>query len=155
SGLAGKVCPAGNIHVVEIDPAAHAAWQARAMTVAAAPDARLTACRVWIYAVKPQNMRAAAEATRALLGPDTLVMSVAAGIRADTLAGWLGGPGQPWQRLVRCMPNTPALVGAGATGMAAPPGATGADRELAARLMGSVGEVAWVDGDAGLDAVTA
>jgi len=155
SGLAGKVCPAGNIHVVEIDPAAHAAWQARGMTVAAAPDDRLAACRVWIYAVKPQNMRTAAQETRSLLGQHTLVMSVAAGIRADTLATWLGAPGRPWQRLVRCMPNTPALVGAGATGMAALPGATEADRALAEQLMRSVGEVAWVADDDGLDAVTA
>ena len=155
SGLAGRICPAGRIHVVDIDPAGHEAWRARGATVAGAPDERLSACRVCIYAVKPQNMREAAEATRRWLAPDALVISIAAGIRADTLAGWLACDGRPWQRLVRCMPNTPALVGAGATGLAALPGATEADRELAARLMASVGEVAWVDGDAGLDAVTA
>ncbi|MFQ6708522.1 pyrroline-5-carboxylate reductase, partial [Bordetella pertussis] len=112
-------------------------------------------CRVWVYAVKPQHMREAVAGTRPWLRPDTLIVSVAAGIRADTLAGWLGEPGQPWQRLVRCMPNTPALVGAGMTGLAALPGVTPQDRELAGQLLTSVGEVVWVDGDAGLDAVTA
>ncbi|SUV84695.1 pyrroline-5-carboxylate reductase [Bordetella pertussis] len=110
---------------------------------------------MWVYAVKPQHMREAVAGTRPWLRPDTLIVSVAAGIRADTLAGWLGEPGQPWQRLVRCMPNTPALVGAGMTGLAALPGVTPQDRELAGQLLTSVGEVVWVDGDAGLDAVTA
>ena len=155
SGLAGKVCPAGNIHVIDINTEAHAAWQARGMTTATAGDETLARARVWIYAVKPQNMRDVVASTRQWLRDDTLVISVAAGLRADTLADWLGAPGQPWQRLVRCMPNTPALVGAGMTGLAALDGVDAADRELAARLLGSVGEVVWVADDAALDAVTA
>ncbi|SAI74849.1 pyrroline-5-carboxylate reductase [Bordetella ansorpii] len=155
SGLADRACPAGNLHVVDINASGHDAWRARGATVAAAPDDTLARCKVWIYAVKPQNMRQAVADTRPWLNGETLVISVAAGLRADTLAGWLGEPGQPWQRLVRCMPNTPALVGAGITGLAALPGASQADRDLAAALLQSVGEVVWVDDDAGLDAVTA
>ncbi|MDQ8032563.1 pyrroline-5-carboxylate reductase [Bordetella genomosp. 1] len=155
SGLAGKVCPAGNIHVVDINADAHAAWQARGMTTATAPDAALARARVWIFAVKPQNMREVVAAARPWLRDDTLVISVAAGLRADTLAQWLGSAEAPWQRLVRCMPNTPALVGAGMTGLAALAGVDAADRELATRLLGSVGEVVWVADDAALDAVTA
>jgi len=155
NGLAGQLCPASAIHVLEINPAAHAAWAERGMTVSGEPDERLARARVWVYAVKPQHMREAALATRAWLRPEVLVLSIAAGIPSDALARWLGEPGRPWQRLVRCMPNTPALVGAGASGLAALPGATEADRELATRLLESVGIVAWVDGDAGLDAVTA
>ena len=68
----------------------------------------LARCRVWAFAVKPQNMKDVVASTRQWLRPDTLVVSVAAGIRADTLAGWLGTPEQPFRRLVRCMPNTPA-----------------------------------------------
>ncbi|MEI2414607.1 pyrroline-5-carboxylate reductase [Orrella sp. JC864] len=154
-GLAGRICPAGHIHVLEINEAAHPSWRARGMQVSARPDPALSRCTVWIYAVKPQNMREAVAATRALLQPDTLVLSVAAGIRADTLAGWLGGPGQPWTRLVRCMPNTPALVGAGATGLAALPGVSAQDRQLVQAMLESVGQVAWVQDDAALDAVTA
>jgi len=155
TGLAGSVCPAGNIHVVDINPASHDAWRARGMTAAAAPDETLRRSKVWIYAVKPQQMRQAVADSRGFLPPDALVISVAAGLRADTLAGWLGTPEAPWQRLVRCMPNTPALVGAGVTGLAALPGASQADRDLAARLLQAVGEVVWVADDAALDAGTA
>ncbi|CAP42663.1 pyrroline-5-carboxylate reductase [Bordetella petrii] len=155
SGLAGKTCPAGNLHAIDPTPAVQDAWRARGATAAGAPDAALQACRVWIYAVKPQQLREAVAATRAWLQPGTLVISVAAGIRADTLSGWLGEPGSPWQNLVRCMPNTPALVGAGVTGLAALPGVDRAGRELAERLLGSVGQVVWVDDDVALDAVTA
>ncbi|MBO9357869.1 pyrroline-5-carboxylate reductase [Bordetella petrii] len=155
SGLAGKTCPAGKLHVLDPNPAVQDTWRGRGATAAAAPDATLQGCRVWIYAVKPQQLRDAVAATRPWLRPGTLVISVAAGIRADTLAGWLGEPGAPWQNLVRCMPNTPALVGAGVTGLAALPGVDDAGRELAERLLASVGQVVWVDGDAALDAVTA
>ena len=155
SGLAGKVCAAGNIHVIDINQDAHAAWQARGMTTAVAPDEALARCRVWVFAVKPQNMKDVVASTRQWLREDTLVVSVAAGIRADTLAGWLGTPDAPFGRLVRCMPNTPALVGAGMTGLAALGGVSDADRELAASLLSTVGDVVWVDGDAALDGVTA
>ena len=154
SGLAGKVCPAGNIHVIDINEEAHA-WQARGMTTATAADEALARCRVWVFAVKPQNMKDVVASTRQWLRPDTLVVSVAAGIRADTLAGWLGTPEQPFRRLVRCMPNTPALVGAGMTGLAALDGVGQEDRELAASLLASVGDVVWVADDAALDGVTA
>ncbi len=155
SGLAGKVCPAGNIHVIDINQDGHAAWQARGMTTATAPGEALARCRVWVFAVKPQNMKDVVASTRQWLQDDTLVVSVAAGIRADTLAGWLGSPDAPFKRLVRCMPNTPALVGAGITGLAALDGVSEADRELAATLLASVGQVVWVADDAALDGVTA
>jgi len=155
NGMIGKLCPASAIHVLEIDPQAREAWKARGASVAASPDERLAQARVRVYAVKPQHMREAAQATRAGLGGHTLVISIAAGIRAETLAAWLGEPGRPWQRLVRCMPNTPALVGAGVSGLAALPGATAEDRALAQRLLESVGSAVWVDDDAALDAVTA
>jgi pyrroline-5-carboxylate reductase len=155
SGLAGKVCPAGNIHVIDINQDGHTAWQARGMTTATAPDEALARCRVWVFAVKPQNMKDVVASTRQWLQDDTLVVSVAAGIRADTLAGWLGSPDAPFKRLVRCMPNTPALVGAGITGLAALDGVSEADRELAATLLASVGQVVWVADDAALDGVTA
>ena len=128
---------------------------ARGMTTATAADEALARCRVWVFAVKPQNMKDVVASTRQWLRPDTLVVSVAAGIRADTLAGWLGTPEQPFRRLVRCMPNTPALVGAGMTGLAALDGVGQEDRELAASLLASVGDVVWVADDAALDGVTA
>src|SRR5699024_2007104 len=85
----------------------------------------------------------------------TLVVSVAAGISGHTLANWLGTQADPFTRLVRCMPNTPALIGAGATGMWALKGASEADKRLAEQLIRTVGTAIWVDSDGALDAVTA
>lgn len=155
AGMAGKICPPQNFHIVDINTAAHAPWLARGATAATAPDERLAGCNVWFYAVKPQYMRDAVEASRPWLRDGTLVVSVAAGIRGDVLADWLGGSASPWRKLVRCMPNTPALVGEGVTGMLALPGVAEAERALAQAMLASVGKVVWVDDDAAIDAVTA
>lgn len=155
TGLIGHHCQASDIHVVDIDTNALSSWQQQGCSVATQPDAQLSGRRVWILSVKPQFLQDAVQACRPFLTPDTLVISVAAGIAASTLAGWLGSPNQPWTRLVRCMPNTPALVGAGATGMLALPGVTPDDHSLADQLLASVGQVVWVDNDNTLDAVTA
>jgi pyrroline-5-carboxylate reductase len=155
AGMAGKICPPENFHVIDINTAAHAPWVARGATAATAPDERLAQCNIWFYAVKPQFMREAVTASRSLLRKSTLVVSVAAGIRGDVLAGWLGGGAAPWPKLVRCMPNTPALVGEGVTGMLARPGVTSEERQLVEAMLASVGKVVWVADDAAIDAVTA
>lgn len=155
SGLTAKGCAAAKLHVVDPNVDVQAAWRQRGSSTAGAPDQALQSCKVWVYAVKPQQLHDVVVATRQWLQPDTLVISVAAGIRADTLSNWLGDAGAPWQNLVRCMPNTPALVGAGMSGLAALPGVSEADRKLAESLLTSVGQVVWVDDDAALDAVTA
>jgi pyrroline-5-carboxylate reductase len=105
---------------------------------------------VIVMAVKPQQMR---EAATALAGQvaGRLVISVAAGIRSADLSRWLGGH----QRIVRCMPNTPALVGEGITGLAAFTGVEPADRKAAEGILSSVGRTLWVEDDAMIDAVTA
>lgn len=105
---------------------------------------------VLVMAVKPQQMREAAQAV-APMAAGRLVVSVAAGIRATDLSRWLGGH----RRIVRCMPNTPALVGQGITGLAALPGLDAADRSIAEGILSSVGQTLWVDDESMLDAVTA
>lgn len=155
AGLIGKHCQAADVHIVDIDPETLKGWQEQGCTVATHPDAKLSACRVWVLAVKPQFLQEAVVRCQPFLAADTLVISVAAGIPAVSLSQWLGTGQTPWTRLVRCMPNTPALVGAGATGMMALHGVTSKDRELAGQLLGSVGQVVWVDNDQALDAVTA
>lgn len=142
------------IHVIEIDPARHDLWRAQGVHVTDQADARLSECSVWIYAVKPQVMRDVVGQTRRFLR-NSLVISIAAGIRLDVLGQWLGNPDAPWSRLVRCMPNTPALVGAGVSGLAGTSKLEAADKQIAAQLLGSVGEVVWVENDEALDAVTA
>jgi len=153
-GLIGKRCAASDVHVIDPDEAARRRWAEQGASVAAAPDDALAARRVWIFAVKPQVMKETVAQCRPYLRADTLVVSIAAGIESTTLAAWLGG-GQPWTRLVRCMPNTPALIGAGAAGLLALQGVSEEDKVVAQQLLKTVGETVWVDSDKQLDAVTA
>ena len=103
-----------------------------------------------VLAVKPQHMHAVAVALRPLLSAQ-LIVSIAAGIRSDDLMRWLGGYG----RLIRVMPNTPALVRAGVSGLFARAEVTAAERERAQAILNAVGETLWVDSDEMIDAVTA
>ncbi|MCO5101022.1 MAG: pyrroline-5-carboxylate reductase [Burkholderiaceae bacterium] len=103
-----------------------------------------------VLAVKPQQMRAAIEGLGAALS-QALVVSIAAGIRSGDVSRWLDGH----RRIVRAMPNTPALIGRGVTGLFAVSGLAEVDRDLAARTLTAVGEVVWVDAESALDAVTA
>ncbi|MEO6984666.1 MAG: pyrroline-5-carboxylate reductase [Paralcaligenes sp.] len=155
AGLIGKRCAAHDVHVIDPNEAVRARWHEQGTTVAATPDAQLSDRRVWIFAVKPQHMKATVLACRSFLRPDTLVISIAAGITSGTIAAWLGTPDKPWTCLVRCMPNTPALIGAGITALMAVHGVSESDKSVAQQLMKAVGEVVWVEDDAALDAVTA
>ncbi len=103
-----------------------------------------------VLAVKPNQMRAACEALRPCLGAGQLLLSIAAGLPAAAIAAWSGSAA-----VVRAMPNTPALIGAGITGLTALPAVTPAQRERAQSVMAAVGEVAWFDDEGMLDAVTA
>lgn len=107
---------------------------------------------VVVLAVKPQIMREVCRGlVEALTGKDTLVLSIAAGVRAGDIDRWLGGD----RAIVRCMPNTPALVQSGASGLFATPHASDSQRNAAERIMRAVGLVLWVDAETQLDAVTA
>lgn len=137
-------------HVIELDAARRRELeQTFAATTAAAPDAALAGCDVIVLAVKPQQMRAACEALAPHLG-DAVVLSIAAGIRARDLARWLGT-----ERIVRAMPNTPALIGQGISGVAALPALGDAQRALAAQVLAAAGDVVWVADESLLDPVTA
>ena len=151
-GFLARGAAAGSIRVVEPLAAQREALRARfgvATFDRAGPDALANADLV-VLAVKPQQMREAVAPLAALLR-DALVVSVAAGIRAQDLSRWLGGH----RRIVRAMPNTPALIGMGVTGLAALPGTSEADRDTAGRVLGAVGPTVWVDDESMLDAVTA
>ncbi len=97
-------------------------------------------------------MRAAAQALAPHLAvtPAPVVLSIAAGIRVADLARWLGG----YERIVRAMPNTPALVGRGISGVFASNAVDAAGRALAATVLDAAGEQVWVETEAMLDAVT-
>lgn len=105
-----------------------------------------------VLAVKPQEAAGLLKSLAPLLGAQRpLVLSVIAGIRVATLESWCGA-GVP---LVRAMPNRPALLGAGATALYAPPTADPAQRAVAERIARSLGEVVWVADEDHLDLVTA
>lgn len=150
-GLVAKGFAAKRLKVVEILPEARARLAA-SLGVACfeKPAAAAPFGDVVVLAVKPQQMREAARAIAPHLGT-TLVLSIAAGIRLADLGRWLGGYG----RLARCMPNTPALIGAGITGLYARPEVAPQQRAQAQAVLEAVGEVIWVEDEALLDPVTA
>ena len=114
-----------------------------------ASGAFLQDCAVVVWAVKPQTFRDAAALTHAFTR-DALHLSVAAGIRSDTLAQWLHS-----ERIVRAMPNTPALIGQGISGLFARGAVSQADKERVNALMACTGAAIWLDDEAQIDAVTA
>ncbi|MCL4757761.1 MAG: pyrroline-5-carboxylate reductase [Rhodocyclaceae bacterium] len=115
-----------------------------------APDEAFLATDVLILAVKPQQMQAALAPLAGRLDGQ-LVVSIAAGLRLEDLSRWLGG----YRRLVRAMPNTPALIGAGVTGVFADASVDEAGRATAVAILEAVGSVVEVADEALIDAVTA
>ena len=105
-----------------------------------------------VWAVKPQSFaEAAAQARPHLNGAEeALHLSVAAGIPSQSIAHWLGS-----ERVVRSMPNTPALIGKGIAGLYARPAVTADDRQLVQGVMDCTGQWLWLEQEAQLDAVTA
>lgn len=102
-----------------------------------------------VWAVKPQVFREAALPASGFT-TQALHLSVAAGIRCESIARWVGS-----RRIVRCMPNTPALVGHGMTGLYADDSVPAQDRQLAEQVIATTGQSLWVARESQLDAVTA
>jgi pyrroline-5-carboxylate reductase len=150
--LVAGLADAHEIHVVDpnADALARLRQQYGVSTADAAGD-EVAGSDVVVLAVKPQQMQAVASGLAALLGRGPLVLSIAAGIRAADLARWLGGYGN----IVRTMPNTPALVGKGMTGLVAMAGVDAARRQMAEDIMRAVGQVCWLEREELIDAVTA
>ena len=149
-GLIKQGLAPGQIDVVEPFPEARDKLQRQfGLTAQAAPTAKLEQAALVVWAVKPQTFKEAALQT-ALHTQNALHLSVAAGIRSDSIARWLGT-----ERVVRAMPNTPALVGKGMTALFARAAATSADRQQVERVLAPTGECLWVEQEVQLDAVTA
>ena len=113
-------------------------------------DAAALACEVLMLAVKPQQMREALAPASGKL-TDQLVVSIAAGLRLADIGRWLGGH----TRIVRTMPNTPALIGAGITGLFADASVDHEGRATAEKILSAVGRTVWIEDEAMMDAVTA
>ncbi|TFW25280.1 pyrroline-5-carboxylate reductase [Duganella callida] len=154
AGLANKLTAGANIHVV--DPNADALarlHQHYGVSTSGAADAAVGAADVIVLAVKPQAMHEVIGQLLPLIdrARQPLIVSIAAGIRSADLSRWLGGYGA----IVRCMPNTPALIGMGITGMVAQAGVSQEQIKVADDILRAVGPTVWLDDETKIDAVTA
>jgi len=150
-GLVAQGFDASRIRVVEHSPEARESLQIRyGVRTFASLEAAAVAGDVIVLAVKPQQLREVAANLTSLLNQQ-LVISIAAGVRADDLSRWLGG----YRQLVRSMPNTPAMVSSGMTGLYALPEVAQAQRQQAETVLRAVGATLWLSEETQLDGVTA
>lgn len=151
-GLIGKGFPAQRI--VAVDPSTSTrdglAHDFGIRTSATACEVLAEAGLV-LLAVKPQVMREVCQSLSSTLPAAAVAVSIAAGITTTQLDGWLGGN----SAIVRAMPNTPALLGVGATGLFANARVSDAQRLLASDVLDAVGISVWLDSEAQMDVVTA
>jgi pyrroline-5-carboxylate reductase len=148
-GLIANGADARSIAVIEVSPAARERLAARyPVHITTAPDAAVQRAEVLVLAVKPQDAKAA---LASISIASQLVISIAAGLTLEALSRWLGGH----RKIVRCMPNTPALIGAGITALYAPAEVGAAERRTAETVLRPTGEVVWVGEERLLDPVTA
>ena len=140
----------GAIRVADPVPAQRARFAPPVVTtpsnVAAVAEAKVV-----LFAVKPTVLDAVAREVAPALDDDALVLSIAAGVPIAAIERWVGGG----RAVVRAMPNTPALIGKGITGLAANAAVKPAQRAAASAIMAAGGKVLWFKTDAELDAVTA
>lgn len=149
-GLIKQGRPASAFDVVEPFAEARRALRDKFGIVAhAEAGAFLAGVGLVVWATKPQTFKEATVPVRAHV-TGALHLSVAAGIPSDSIARWLGS-----ERIVRSMPNTPALIGLGMTGLYARGGVTAQDRALIESVTATMGESLWVEREEQLDAVTA
>jgi len=149
-GLRKQGVPASAFEVVEpFEAAREQLVRNFGITAQAAAGASLGHCSLVVWAVKPQSFSAAASGACAFTR-HALHLSVAAGISSGSIASWLGS-----ERVIRAMPNTPALIGQGMTGLFARSAASAADRAMAEQVLAPTGQLLWVKDEPALDAVTA
>src|SRR5262245_42734793 len=149
-GLVRNGTPPGRVSVIEPDDAQRDKLKRDfGIEALAAADASLARAQLVVWAVKPQSFQAAAAPCAAHVR-GAVQLSVMAGIRSAAITGATGST-----RVVRAMPNTPALIGQGITGLFALPAVNAAERETVQALLAPTGATLWVAQEADLDAVTA
>ena len=149
-GLIRQGMAPDQIEVVEPWQDARTALQSQySITAQALPGAQLAHAALVVWAVKPQTFKDAAAQVRPHT-PNAVHLSVAAGIRSSSLVDWLGS-----ERIVRAMPNTPALIGLGMTALYARPAISAAQRQQVEQVLSPTGQLLWVEDEVQLDAVTA
>lgn len=152
-GLVSNGYPAEKIAALDLD-AEKLAYLSKTFGINSTQDSGVlvASADVLVLAVKPQHMQSVAEeVSSAIKQKAPVVVSIAAGIRVDALERWLGGK----LPIVRCMPNTPALVKTGATGLYANAQVSESQKDQVESLLRAVGVTVWVEEEDELDAVTA
>ncbi|MBZ4194709.1 MAG: pyrroline-5-carboxylate reductase [Candidatus Contendobacter sp.] len=152
-GLLTNGSDPGRLWVAEPDASQREFLRGRFGVHASAGNRDIAArAEILVLAVKPQALRAVAEDLAEVVQThQPLTISIAAGVREADIRQWLGGD----VAIVRTMPNTPALVGSGATALFANPWVSDSQRQVAESIMRAVGLAVWVDKERLLDAVTA
>ncbi len=149
--IANGVAPS-RLWAADTDKAKLSTFSAKGVHTSTANTDLVKACEVLVLAVKPQVMAPVVTALKdALAGKSCLLVSIAAGIQISSLQQWTS----PQQAIVRCIPNTPALVLAGATGVVANAHASAKQKAAADAILKAVGIVCWLESEEQLDAVTA
>ena len=152
AGLIKAGTPAQAIEVVEPQqPLRQALEQQYGVQVSPSVAQASLQAGSWVLAVKPQVMAAVCAELAPRVGAQQLVISIAAGLGSSSLQQWLGEQA----RVVRAMPNTPALLGAGMTGLYAGSNVGRPQRDAAQQILQSAGQVRWIDDETLMDAVTA
>ena len=151
SGLTKQGCSPADIRVVEISAEGRERLHLTfGVAVFECIDSAALASDIVVLAVKPQQLREIAAQLQGKIA-GKLVVSIAAGVRGPDLARWLGGHPQ----LVRAMPNTPAMIQSGITGLYALSGVSDAQKHQAEAVLSAVGTVVWLDAETQMDAITA
>ena len=152
SGISQSPVPPEFIHVSDPDEAARRLLEESYPVTGFdnAPEA-IEGAHCIVLAVKPQVMPEVLDEIRGRIEPGQLIITVAAGITVDYICRVLG----PGQEVIRCMPNTPALIGRGVTGLIANGGCTPQHRKFAERILSAGGEIVWLEDEALMDVVTA
>lgn len=152
SGLINNGFNAQNIKLSDADAALLSQRQAEFNLEVFTDNIELASqCDVVVLAIKPQILSIVCKELRAHIDHQPLIISIAAGVRATDINRWLGGN----TAIVRTMPNTPALLGKGATGMMANDIVSNEQKALAEQILGAVSQCLWVEDEKMLDAVTA
>ncbi|MBC7803005.1 MAG: pyrroline-5-carboxylate reductase [Candidatus Parcubacteria bacterium] len=150
-GLLKSSLSAGQVRAVEVDGAARRRLSDKyRIETSAASRGTIRQGEIVVFAVKPQQMKEAARFS-GIRDNANLVISVAAGVTLASLSRWLGGT----TRIIRAMPNTPALIGEGIAGLYAAPGFAESDMRQAEAILGAVGATVRIDEEDQMNAVTA
>lgn len=148
-GILQQGVPKTDVQVIDVSAQARARFAEMGIASHEMWDGQPSADAI-VFAVKPQQLKNAVLSLKPQVA-SSLLISIAAGVRSSDISRWLG----EHTRIVRVMPNTPALIGAGISGMFATDGVGDADRKLAEKILGAAGKYIWFDDENHLDAVTA